>query len=86
MYFINKIFMLNLCKYKNIFGELRTGFHSIRIMDIAILDVLVVILLAKVFTWLSFNFWSSLCYLFLLGIISHRVFCVRTTIDKLLFL
>jgi hypothetical protein len=33
----------------------------------------------------QYPFLYSVIGFFLLGIISHRLFCVRTTIDKLLF-
>jgi hypothetical protein len=33
----------------------------------------------------SWNFGWTLFGLFLLGIVLHRLFCVRTTIDKFLF-
>ena len=77
---------MNLCKYKNMFGSPKEGIHSYRIFDIAIMDVIPTILGA---IFLSFLFKWNLIYtiigLFFLGIISHRLFCVRTTIDKLLF-
>jgi len=83
---------MNLCKYKNIFGELRTGVHSIRIFNIAIVDVILTILggiliqtiLLKLFNY-NIELTIVLVSLFILGIILHRLFCVRTTIDKLLF-
>jgi uncharacterized membrane protein len=31
------------------------------------------------------SFWKTSLVLFLLGIVLHRLFCVRTTLDKLLF-
>ena len=75
-----------LCKYKNAFGSIKKGIHSYRVFDIAILDFgvtfLVAWLLAYVFHW---NVWWSFLGLFLAGIIAHRMFCVRTTIDKWLF-
>ena len=81
-----------LCKYKNIFGEINTGLHSIRIFDLAIFDILSTILLGIVIKLLLlrvFNYyiklWLILVILFLSGIVLHRLFCVRTTIDKLLF-
>ena len=37
------------------------------------------------FRLFSFNILKITVLLFLLGIILHRLFCVRTTIDKLLF-
>ena len=78
--------MFGLCKYKDIFGKPNTGLHSLRILDIAIFDVLCVIIIGML---ISNTFKMSLLYtiisLFLLGIILHRLFCVRTTVDRLLF-
>ena len=75
------------CKYKNIFGEPGKGVHSIRILNIAIVDVILTILLALVLKYFfkKYNFYLILSSLFILAIIAHRLFCVRTTIDKLLF-
>jgi accessory gene regulator protein AgrB len=77
---------MNLCQYKNILGKVGEGAHSLRFMGVAIVDVLLTILgsylLSSIFHW---NFWITLIAVFILGIILHRVFCVRTTIDKLLF-
>lgn len=77
---------MNLCQYKNILGKVGKGIHSLRFMGVAIVDVLLTILgsymLSSIFNW---NFWITLIIVFILGIILHRVFCVRTTIDKLLF-
>jgi hypothetical protein len=72
------------CKYANILGKPGTGIHSIRIMDIAVVDVLLTFLLAY-FTKGNHNFWKVLIIWFLIGIIVHRLFCVRTTIDKIIF-
>lgn len=78
--------MIDLCKYKNIFGKPGEGAHSFRIFNIAVIDVLLTILLAYVISFLtSYNFMYVLLFTFIVGIISHRLFCVRTTIDKLLF-
>ena len=78
--------MFGLCKYKDIFGKPNSGLHSLRILDIAIFDVLCVIIIGML---ISNTFKMSLLYtiisLFLLGIILHRLFCVRTTVDRLLF-
>jgi hypothetical protein len=83
-----------LCKYKNVFGEPGTGLHSIRIFNIAIIDVLATILLAlfihqlileKILNIHYISLWLVILLCFIVGIISHRIFCVRTTIDKLLF-
>ena len=75
------------CPFKDIFGKPGEGAHSIRIFDIAVVDTLLTILGAFGIHKLlpGSNFWVVLVVLFILGIILHRLFCVRTTIDKLLF-
>jgi hypothetical protein len=77
---------MNLCKYKNLLGIPNKGIHSYRFMGIAIADVIMTIIGAII---ISFFFKVSFVFtcisLFILGIILHRLFCVRTTIDKLLF-
>jgi len=77
---------MNLCKYKNSLGIPKKGIHSRRFLDLAINDVIMTIIGAIL---ISYFFSISLIYtlisLFIIGIILHRLFCVRTTIDKLLF-
>jgi uncharacterized membrane protein len=77
---------LNLCRYKDIFGRPREGAHAYRLFDIAVVDVaatvFVAFLIARIF---SLSFWKSLVALFIIGILSHRAFCVRTTVDKWVF-
>lgn len=74
-----------LCEYKDIFGKVGEGIHSYRFLNIAIIDVIATVIIAyvvhKIF---NINFLISLGILFLVGIISHRLFCVHTTIDKLI--
>lgn len=76
-----------LCKYKEIFGKVGEDIHSIRIYNIAVIDVLFTILGAFVIHLFfpKYNYLSILLLLFIIGIFLHRIFCVRTTIDKLLF-
>ena len=77
---------MNFCKYKNILGEPGKGVHSYKIFNISMVDVILTLIVAYIISYLfkkSF-FWVSVI-LFVLGIILHRLFCVRTTIDKLLF-
>ena len=74
------------CKYRYLFGKPGKGIHSYRIFNIAIVDVILTILgglLISHFTKISY--FLTIGGLFLLGVILHRLFCVRTTIDKLLF-
>ena len=75
------------CKYKDILGKPNTGAHSYRIFNIAIVDVILTILLAYFINLIypQYNFQKIVVFLFILGIILHRLFCVRTTIDKLVF-
>jgi len=85
-----------LCKYANALGEPGKGVHSIRVFNIAIVDVLSTIALAllvaiffkyviKLDVAFLNIFFITLISLFILGIILHRLFCVKTTIDKLIF-
>jgi hypothetical protein len=77
---------MDLCKYKNILGVPRQGPHSYRIFNIAIVDVLLTLILAYIISYIyKMSFVKTSITLFILGIILHRVFCVRTTIDKLIF-
>ena len=77
---------MSLCKYKDALGIPNQGLHSYRFLNLAIVDGIMTFLAAIL---LSYFFKISLLYtsifLFSLGIILHRLFCVRTTIDKLLF-
>lgn len=78
--------MFNLCHYKDILGKPSQGLHKIRIYNIAVIDVLLTVLLAYfIQKYTESNFYLTLFFCFISGIIIHRLFCVRTTIDKLLF-
>jgi hypothetical protein len=77
---------MNLCKYKNIFGEPGKGAHSYRFLGIAIVDTVLTIIAAYIISYfLKYPFIYVLIILFVIGIILHRLFCVRTTIDKVIF-
>jgi len=77
---------LDLCKYKNILGKPGAGLRKYRIFDIAILDTAVVIIVGILISRITgYNIWITLVVLFLSGIVVHRLFCVRTGVDKMLF-
>lgn len=77
---------INLCKYKNMFGEPSKGAHSYRFWNIAVVDVVLTILAGLILSWITgMTRVHSIITMFVLGIIAHRLFCVRTTVDKLLF-
>ncbi len=81
-----KLFGIDLCRFKEILGRPRERIHSYRLFDIAVIDVAVTIMIALVIVRVfGFVFWKSLAASFIMGIISHRVFCVSTKVDKLLF-
>ena len=73
------------CIYKDSLGIPAQGFHT-HFLGVAILDVIGTIILAEilahVFNW---NIYLTLIAVFLTGIVLHRMFCVRTTLDKILF-
>ena len=79
--------MFDFCQYKNALGVPNQGVHSYRFMNVAIVDVLLTILAAYLISVFNkkYSFWFILLALFVTGIILHRLFCVRTTIDKVLF-
>lgn len=77
---------MDLCRYKNIIGEPGTGIHKYRVMNIAIVDVIVTLVITFVLSRLfRHSFLFSLAYVVLLMIIAHRAFCVRSVTDKWLF-
>tara|TARA_R100001463_G_scaffold111601_2_gene166469 strand:- start:111 stop:386 length:276 start_codon:yes stop_codon:yes gene_type:complete len=66
----------------------RKGVHSVRIFNISLADLALAFLLAwwfQVYFFPTLNFIIVLMGTFLLGIFLHRLFGVRTTVDKLLF-
>jgi len=81
------------CKYNldTYFGKVGEGIHSYRLFNIAIIDVISTIVgafliyLVMPYIYKPIRFIYILIAIFLLGIILHRFFCVRTTIDRLLF-
>ena len=80
--------MWYFCKYKDSLGEPKKGLHSYRVFDIAVFDILLTFVLAKFIQYYIMEeteFSLILVFCFIAGIILHRVFCVKTTIDKLLF-
>lgn len=89
---------MTLCDYKDIFGAPNTGAHSYRLFNIAIVDVLAVVIVTLIITllWKKYKpkknkfpiiwvFVITLISLFLLGVFAHWLFCVDTTINKYLF-
>ena len=77
---------MNSCPFSDILGKPGLGLHRFRLFNIAIIDVIFTIILAYFISkYFKYNIYIVLIVLFLLGIFLHRIFCVKTTIDKLLF-
>ncbi len=78
------------CRYKHAFGRVREGVHSLRVFDIAVVDVALTLLLCAFMAWaLSLKSVLSISALvigvFATAVVAHRVFCVKTAIDVALF-
>lgn len=79
---------MRFCQYKDLFGKPGTGAHSYRIFDIAIVDTLLAILLGYIIWFISehlgkkWNPYYIAIFVFLLGLFSHWLFCVETTVNK----
>ena len=59
---------------------------AILFFNTAIVDVIVTIIGAFIISkYTDYSFIIILIIIFILGIILHRIFCVRTTVDKFLF-
>lgn len=79
---------MNLCEYKDIFGKPREGVHSHRIpyIDIASVDFFGTIIIAIIIAILGgYSIIKTTIYSFILGIILHKLFCVDTKLNKLIF-
>jgi membrane-bound metal-dependent hydrolase YbcI (DUF457 family) len=76
------------CKYKDVLGipDSKTGLRKYRIFGIALFDTAVVLVLAVLLAWLfQLSYAYTIAAIFILGIFVHRLFCVRTAVDKILF-
>ena len=76
----------NLKEYKDIFGAPNTGVHQYRILDIAVVDLgLTLGASYPISKKLKISYYKTAASMLLLGIVVHRLFGVKTTVDKLLF-
>lgn len=75
-----------LCKYKDSLGIPKQGIHQYRFLQMALMDIIFTIIGAAIISYFAeVKMIYTLPSLFLLGIFLHRLFCVRTRIDVLLF-
>lgn len=83
---------MNLCKFSKIGGEPGQGIHSYRIFDIAYIDLIFTLIGAYIIHYFypklvhpKYNLHIITAGFFIFGIVCHRLFCVRTTVDKFFF-
>ena len=77
---------MDLCKYKNILGDPGKGIHSYRLFGVAIADVIMTFLASYLISYFfNISFTYTMIIFFGIGIFLHHMFCVKTTVDKLLF-
>lgn len=76
----------SLCKYKNMFGEPNQGFHKERILGFARNDIIgtiiIGIIVSKIF---KFDLIKTYILLILFVIFIHKLFCVETALNKMIF-
>ena len=77
---------MSLCKYKDIFGKVGEGAHSLRFLNFAVVDTLLTLVLAYIINYyLKTNLLVIFIVLIILSIAIHRLFCVETTLTKMFF-
>jgi len=73
------------CEYKDYLGIPGEGVHT-HIMGIAWSDVVATIIGGSIIALLmKWNILYTIIATFIIGILFHRLFCVKTTVDKYLF-
>lgn len=77
-----------LCRFQHSLGRPGEGVHALRLGPVALVDVLFTLLAAWLlhrWVWPRTAFWIVALLLWLLGVLAHRLFCVRTAVDRWLF-
>ena len=71
---------------RNLIGTVNKGVHKYKIFNIAIFDVIVTIISAKILSILFKKYFILILFSLLkLSIVVHRLYGVRTTVDRYLF-
>ena len=81
---------MSLCRFRDALGRPREGVHSIRLFDVAVVDVVLTLLVgwlvARWFFGGGVRATAACCaLLFALGVIAHWAFCVDTRINRVVF-
>jgi hypothetical protein len=76
--------MTYFCQYKDIFGKSNEGVHSYRMFNIAIVDLIFTVIGALVIAYLfKINFIIVFIVLMIFALFMHYLFCVDTTLTKI---
>lgn len=77
---------MELCKYRDIFGKPNEGVHKHRIFGLAVVDLGMTIILAILIArWKRWNILVVFTVLMILGLIMHKIFCVKTKLTTMIF-
>lgn len=77
---------MSLCKYRDIFGKVNEGAHSIRFLGIAIVDMILTVLVSiAISKWRKISFQWVFISIMILGLLLHKLFCVDTVLTVLIF-
>lgn len=78
--------MFGLERWRDALGVPGKGAHSVRFLGVAMVDVALTVLAAALIAWArpTWGFWRILVVLFLLGILLHWLFGVRTAVARAL--
>jgi len=72
--------------FNRVIGVPGVGIHSHRIFNVAYVDVSVVLLASILLAWaMHWSYIKTIVGMFIFGIIVHRIFNVKSTVDKLVF-
>jgi hypothetical protein len=75
------------CAFADALGRPGEGVHT-HVLGVAVADVALAVALALALhaaTGRRWSAWLWLALVFAAGVAAHRAFCVRTTVDRLLF-
>lgn len=74
-----------MCQYRHIFGKEGEGVHSYRILNIAIVDLGLTIIVSGIISdYFKYSFIKTFLILLVSSIFIHKLFCVETTLSKLI--
>lgn len=77
---------MKLCQYANIFGKPNTGVHVHRFLGFASVDLFLTIIIGIIISYMfDVSIIWTIIILFLLGIVVHKLFCVDTTLNTLIW-